>query len=648
MYNPLGFFRLNPVLDNKEEQLQMPDANELLKQRLTPEHYNRLAALKNPRMHEFVADAIALCNPASTFVCTDNPKDIACFAELAIKNGEERPLNIKGHTCHFDGYYDQARDKAQTKYLLPPGSQLGESLSSIDKKLGVDEVRSFLKDSMAGREMLICFWVLGPPDSDFLIPCIQITDSPYVAHSESILYRPGYEQFKKIAASPNFFRFLHSEGELEKYVSKNIQKRRVYIDLEENLVYSVNTQYGGNTIGLKKLALRLAIQKASPEGWLAEHMFVMGAHGPAGRVTYFAGAFPSACGKTSTSMLPGQTIVGDDIAYLRKKAGQVRSVNVEKGIFGIIRDVNSEDDPVIHQALTNPCEVIFSNVLIDKNNRPHWLGMGSKLPTEGINHSGKWQKGNTDEKGNEITPSHKNARYCLNIPDLANCDPLLDDPEGVPVGGIIYGGRDSDTWVPVEQAFNWTEGIIIKGAALESETTAATLGAEGVRTFNLMSNLDFLSIPLGRYVRNNLDFAQGIEKPPSIFSFNYFLKDKDGKYLNGMADKKVWLLWAELRVNNDVDAIKTPTGLIPKHQDLARLFKDHLNAEYTQPDYIRQFTIRIPENLAKLDRVEKIYREKVPDTPQILYQTFEEVRKRLKTAADKHGDYISPFDLITE
>ncbi|MHC4364546.1 MAG: phosphoenolpyruvate carboxykinase (GTP) [Planctomycetota bacterium] len=626
----------------------MPDANELLKQRLTPEHYNRLAALENSRMHEFVADAIELCNPASAFVCTDNPKDIAYFAELAIKNGEERPLNIKGHTRHFDGYYDQARDKAQTKYLLPPGSQLGESLNSIDKKVGVEEVRSFLKDSMAGRQMLICFWVLGPPDSDFSIPCIQITDSPYVAHSESILYRPGYEQFKKIAASPDFFRFLHSEGQLENYVSRSIEKRRVYIDLEENLVYSVNTQYGGNTIGLKKLSLRLAIQKASPEGWLAEHMFVMGAHGPAGRVTYFTGAFPSACGKTSTSMLPGQTIVGDDIAYLRKKAGQVRCVNVEKGIFGIIRDVNPEDDPVIYQALTNPCEVIFSNVLIDKNNKPHWLGMGCELPTEGTNHSGKWQKGKTDEKGNEITPSHKNARYCLNIPDLANCDPLLDDPEGVPVGGIIYGGRDSDTLVPVEQAFNWTEGIIIKGAALESETTAATLGKEGVRTFNLMSNLDFLSVPLGRYIQNNLDFVQDIEKPPSIFSVNYFLKDKDGKYLNGMADKKVWLLWAELRVNNDVDAITTPTGLIPKYEDLARLFKDHLSAEYTQADYVRQFTIRIPENLAKLDRVEKIYREKVADTPQILYETFEEVRKRLKAAADKHGDYISPFDLITE
>jgi phosphoenolpyruvate carboxykinase (GTP) len=623
----------------------MNNVNKLLKKKLTTENYNRLIALKNPKLHDFVADAIELASPASVFVCTGSDDDIAYIRELAIRSGEETPLNIPGHTIHFDGYNDQGRDTFSTRYLLPAGSSLGASLKSVEKSAGVEEVRSLLKDSMAGREMLICFWCLGPTDSEFSIPCVQITDSPYVAHNESVLYRPGYEQFRKIGSPPDFFRFIHSEGELENSVSKNFDKRRVYIDLEEDLVYSVNTQYGGNTIGLKKLALRLAIQKASREGWLAEHMFVLGAHGPGGRVTYFTGAFPSACGKTSTSMLSGQTIVGDDIAYFRKKDGQIRCVNVEKGIFGIIRDVNPKDDPIIYEAITSPCEVIFSNVLLDKNRRPYWLGMGIELPAEGINHSGKWHKGKTDSEGDEITASHKNARYCLSIFDLENRDPLIDDAEGVPVGGIIYGGRDSDTWVPVEQAFNWQEGIIIKGAAIESETTAATLGKEGVRAFNLMSNLDFLSIPLGRYIRNNLDFAEDVDNPPSIFSVNYFLKGKDGKYLNGMADKKVWILWAELRVNGDIDAIKTPTGLIPKYEDLAKLFKDHLDIEYTQADYVRQFTIRIPENLAKLDRVEKIYKEKVSDTPKIVFETFAEVRNRLKAAGDKHGDYISPLDL---
>jgi len=618
---------------------------DLLEDRLDADNLKKLLALGSPKMHAFIAEAIELTRPESVFVCDDSNTDLAYIRSFAIESGEERSLAIEGHTSHFDGFYDQARDKANTKYLLEPGTDLGASLNSTGKEAGTKEVLAFLKDSMVGRQMLVCFFCLGPTDSEFSIPCVQITDSPYVAHSECLLYRPGYEQFKSIGNSPYFFRFLHSEGELENFVSKNIDKRRVYIDLDENIVYSVNTQYGGNTIGLKKLALRLAINKASKEGWLAEHMFVMGAHGPGGRVTYFTGAFPSACGKTSTSMLPGQTIVGDDIAYLRKKGGEIRCVNVESGIFGIIRDVNATDDPVIYEALNNPGEIIFGNVLVTDDGKSHWLGMGAELPTEGTNYSGKWHKGKTDDKGKEISPSHKNARYTVRISGLSNRDPRLDDPEGVPVGAMVYGGRDSDTLVPVEQAFDWTEGIIAKGAMLESETTAATLGAEGVRTFNIMSNMDFVSLPLGRYIQNNLDFAQGIDKPPLIFSVNYFLRDKDGKYLNGMLDKMVWVLWAELRVHGDVDAIETPTGLIPKYEDLARLFKHELDEDFTKENYIEQFTIRVPNLLAKIDRIEEIYKTKVPDTPKIVFDVFNTQRKRLTAAADKLGDYILPFDL---
>jgi phosphoenolpyruvate carboxykinase (GTP) len=622
----------------------MSDARKILKDRLSADNLERLLVLDNARLHKFVADAIELTNPDSIFVCTDSDADIQYMRELAIKNGEEAPLAVPGHTIHFDGYNDQGRDKEVTKYLLPKGCNLGEKLNTIDKEEGVGEVRSLLKGIMAGRQMLVCFWCLGPTDSVFSIPCVQITDSPYVAHAESILYRRGYAQFRKLGSRPDFFRFLHSEGELENFVSKNFEKKRIYIDLEEELVYSVNTQYAGNTVGLKKLALRLAIQKASKEGWLAEHMFVVGAKGPGGRVTYFTGAFPSACGKTSTSMLPGQTIVGDDIAYLRKKNGQMRTVNVEKGIFGIIQDVNPKDDPVIYDALTKPNEVIFSNVLIDGNKKPWWLGMGCQLPKEGINHSGQWKEGKTDAKGTKITTSHKNARYCLNIADLANMDPLMEDPEGIPVGGVIYGGRDSDTWVPVEQAFDWTEGIIAKGASIESETTAATIGAEGVRVFNLMSNLDFLAIPMGRYIQVNLDFAKGVKNPPSVFSVNYFLKDASGKYLNGMLDKLIWVLWAERRVNGDVDAVKTPTGYIPLYEDLARLFKEQLGKQYAQTDYVKQFTVRVPENLAKIDRVEAVYKAE-DEMPKIVFETFAKIRTRLKAAQQKHGDHISPFDL---
>ena len=601
-------------------------------------------ALANTKLNDFVAEAIKLCDPKSVYVVTDTKADHDYIRELSVKLGEEKPLAMKGHTYHFDGYNDQGRDKFSTRYLLPDGWNLG-SLESIPKKSGVEEVQGLLKNLMVGRQMLVCFWTLGPALSEFAIPCVQITDSPYVAHSESILYRPGYEHFRRIGGSSEFFRFLHSEGELENGTSKNWEKRRVYIDLEEERVYSVNTQYAGNTVGLKKLALRLAIQKADKDGnWLAEHMFAMGAHGPNGRVTYFCGAFPSACGKTSTAMIQGQTIIGDDLAYFRKKDGKVRAANVEKGIFGIIENVNGKDDPAIYDVLTNTGEVIFSNVLISDELKPYWLGMGVEIPDHGTNYAGKWKKGDKDAKGADILASHKNARYTISISDLANRDPLADDPNGVEVGGIIYGGRDSDTCVPVLQAFDWADGIIAKGASLESETTAAVIGATGARAFNLMSNLDFLSIPMGKYIENNLKFADDLKKVPMVFGVNYFLKNKDGKYLNGMLDKRVWILWAELRVNGDVDAIKTPTGFIPKYEDLAKLFKESLKQEYTKEQYVEQFTIRIPELLAKTDRIEKIYRAE-PSIPQIVFDVFDRQRTRLNDYKAKYGDYISPLDL---
>ncbi|MBN1125347.1 MAG: phosphoenolpyruvate carboxykinase (GTP) [Sedimentisphaerales bacterium] len=623
----------------------MDRVQNILKDRLDADGFGRLTAIDCAAMHAFVADAIELCNPDSVFVCTDKPGDHKKIREMAKNGGGEHSLAMEGHTYHFDGQQDQGRDKEVTRYLLPKGVDLGESLNSMDKTEGIEEIRGLLKDSMVGNQMLICFWCLGPVGSDFSISCIQITDSPYVAHSEALLYRPGYEQFKKVRTNGEFFKFLHTQGELDETgCSKNVPLKRIYIDLEDNAVYSTNTQYAGNTVGLKKLALRLAIQKASNEGWLAEHMFVMGVHGPKGRVTYFNGAFPSACGKTSTAMIPGQTIIGDDIAYLRKTNGKVYTANVEQGIFGIIQDVNPKDDPVIYEAITKPGEVIFGNVLIT-DGKPYWMGMGSEIPEKGVNFSGEWYKGKTDADGKEVPPSHKNARYTVRISALANRDPLADDPAGVPLGGIVYGGRDSDTLVPVEQAFNWTEGIITKGAALESETTAATLGKEGVRTFNIMSNQDFVSIPLGQYIQNNLDFVKGVANPPAIFSVNYFLRDANKKFLHEILDKTVWILWAELRTNGDVEAIETPTGYIPLYKDIARLFKQNLKKDFTEQDYIQAFTIRIPNLLAKFDRVEKIYRAKVPDTPQIVYDTFDAIRNRLKDAQAKHGDNISPLTL---
>lgn len=617
--------------------------NGILEKRLDKENHKKLAALKNPGIEQLIANYVEHCNPKSIFICTDSKKDVDYIRGRALEAGEEKKLAINGYTIHYDGIYDQGRDKEVTKYLLPEGVDLGD-LNSIGKKEGLEEMQALLKDSMKGKEMLVLFFTLGPKNSGFSISCLQITDSYYVGHSEHILYRTGYEEFKNLGGK-EFFRFVHSAGEIENRVSKNHQKKRIYIDLKEDIIYSVNTQYAGNTVGLKKLALRLAIQKASREGWLAEHMLIMGVQGPEGRVTYFTGAFPSACGKTSTAMVHGETIVGDDLAYLKKINGRIKVVNVEKGIFGIIKDVNARDDPVIWGALTIPGEVIFSNVLVDETNNPRWLGDKRIPPEKGVNFSGGWHQGKKDKDGKDIPYAHPNARYTIELSRLKNKDRMLDDPNGIEISGVVYGGRDSDTTVPVEQSFDWVHGIVTKGATLESETTAATLGKEGVRAFNPMSNLDFVSIPLGRYIGNNLNFAKGIKNPPIIFSVNYFLKGEDGNYLNGMEDKRVWLKWMDLRVHNEADAIKTPTGYIPKYEDLKRLFKEVLGREYSKEEYDEQFKIRVLELMAKISRVEVIYREKVPDTPKILFKLLDEQRKRLEALREAKGDYVLPENL---
>ncbi len=621
----------------------MSKYDDLIKSKMSEENFNKLASLENDEVLDFVGAAIELCEPDSVFVGNDSDEDVAYCRQLAIDNKEETPLNIEGHTVHFDGYFDQARKKDVTKYLVPADETLDPKLGQMDRDEGVKEMEDLQRGGYKGRQMLVRFFCLGPVGTEFAIPCLQITDSAYVIHSEDLLYRRGYEEFKSRDAGLEFFKYRHATGEVnERNCSKHPELNRVYMDYTQNTTLSVNTQYAGNTVGLKKLSLRLALRKADREGWLAEHMFIMRSNGPNGRKTYLAGAFPSACGKTSTAMIPGENIVGDDLAYFKVIDGEFRAANVENGIFGIITDVNANDDPVIHKVLTSPGEVIFGNVLV-KDGRPYWSGMGEETAKDGTNYvSGEWTEGMEGPDGNPTNPSHKNARYTVQMRDLENADPDWDAPKGLKIDGIIYGGRDSDTSVPVREAYSWEHGVCTMGATLESETTAATIGQEGVRNWNVMSNMDFLSMSVGRYIQNNLDFAKDIKRP-IVFGTNYFIK-KDGEYLNGKLDKSIWIKWMELRVHGDVEAIDAAYGKIPLFEDLKRLFKEVLDSDYTEQDYVDQFMIRIPECVAKLDRMDKIFAT-IDDNPQTMKDEMAAQRTRLEELRAAKGDYISPLDL---
>jgi phosphoenolpyruvate carboxykinase (GTP) len=622
----------------------------LIKSRMSEESYSKLAALKNPKIMEFVGSFIDHCDPESVYVCNDSEKDVQYVRDQALKLGEEKQLANSKQTIHWDGYGDQARDKKSTRFLVyKENLEKMKSLNSLDYDQGYEEIMSISKGIMKGKPAVVQFFAEGPTESPFTIPCIQFTDSFYVAHSEFILYRSAYSHFLQMKENEKdqFFRFIHSAGVLdERGNSVNLDKRRIYMDTQNNIVYSMNAQYAGNSVGLKKHSMRLAINKAGQEGWLCEHMFVMAAvDKEKDRKTYFCGAYPSACGKTSTAMIPGEQIVGDDIAYFRNIDGDFRAVNVENGMFGIIKDVNAGDDPVIFENLKKNQEVIFSNVLMGPDNNPYWLGKGEETPKEGLNHFGKWHEGIKDEKGNTVGLAHGNARYTMRLDYLDNIDSEgFNAKNGVKVEGILYGGRDSDTTVPVEESPSWKDGILLKAATLESETTSATLGAEGVRNPSPMANLDFVSYPLGEYTMNNIKFGEGVKDTPKIFSNNYFMRGADGKFMTSKLAKKVWLHWAEGRIHGEYETYDTPTGKIPKYADLAVLFKKHLDETFTEEDYTYLFTFRCTKWIEKLERTKAFYTKMDSNTSAEIFEYWDAAIAKIQAAKEKYGDLIKPGD----
>jgi len=597
----------------------------------------RLLAVKNNDLLDFIEKAIIICKPSRVFVSTGSKEDTEYIRREALRKGEERALKTLGHTIHFDSPLDQARAREDTAILLPRGEAL-PFIRTKDRDDGLKEIIDLLNGSMRGREMYIGFYSLGPKGSPLSILAVQITDSAYVMHSENILYRQAYDEAVRVGAEVKFLKFLHSQGELDELGrSKNIAKRRIYIDPIDEAVYSVNTQYGGNSIGLKKLALRLTIRRAIREGWLSEHMFLMGVNGPNGRVTYLTGAFPSMSGKTSTAMIG--RLLGDDLAYLRWINGEVKAINPEAGVFGIIEGINSKDDPIIFDVLNKPGELIFSNVLIKEDGGVYWNGKDESLPGKGINFMGEWWPGRTDDKGNPVPPSHPNARFTVPLTSFSNLDPAYDDPKGVKVGGIIFGSRDPDTFVPVVESFNWRHGVTTIAASLETERTAAVIGKVGEREFNPMAILDFLSVSLSDYIGHYLRFGEA-GTPPKIFGVNYFLRGPNGNFLNNKEDKRVWLAWMERRIHGEMEALRTPIGLIPTYEDLRQLFNETLKRDYGRDEYIAQFSIRIKKHIEKIDRIWSIY-SKIPNMPQDFFNELSEQRRRLMELGG--AEQVSPF-----
>jgi phosphoenolpyruvate carboxykinase (GTP) len=381
-------------------------------------------------------------------------------------------------------------------------------------------------------------------------------------------------------------------------------------------------------------------------------MFITCIQGRGGRITGITGAAPSGCGKTTTAMA-GDYFIGDDLAQMWiAEDGTIRSVNPECGIFGIVEDVNREGDPLLMDCLRNEgTEVIWSNVLIDANGVPHWVGNGEAHPSSGRNFQGQWQEGMTDAIGKAIPLSHPNARCTLASTALGNFSEEAESSAGVETRVITYSGRDSDTMPPVWAAKSSDQGVVI-GACIVSAATATEVGATGVKRAP-WANAPFIPGALGDYMDAQFKFFGSDkiaeDKRPVMAGLNYFLthesRGSEGKRLLGeKRDVKAWLAWLERRAHNDVDAIDTPIGYLPKYEDLKRLFKERIDKDYPEELYTKQFSLYIDNILARIELQLEAY-GKEENLPAKLFEVLKQQREELTALKDTYGPIVTPAQL---
>jgi phosphoenolpyruvate carboxykinase (GTP) len=610
-----------------------------------------------PQVLEPIYNGATRMNPKSIFINSGSAEDIAYIRERALELGEEFKMATDGHTCHFDGPNDQGRDTANTKYLAYADTEISSLQKKVELQAGKVEARNIITDIMKTKEMIVSFISRGPIGSPVSDPTLQVTDSYYVIHSEFLLYRmmDPASFCKDVSEKGYMFKNYHSAGRLtETKVSADLQDRRIYMDVERFRSYSSNNQYAGNSIAPKKINHRFAnmnnIRNYFGER-LDEHMFITGFESE-DDVVYFAGAYPSGCGKTGTAMT-GTHLVGDDLAkiFIDADSGEVRAVNPEKGMFGIIEGVNQSDDPETLKVLEGKDnEVIFSNLLVSEG-KPYWNGMGQTLPEKGVNYLGDW----STQSGTQA--SHKNARFTIRLDALENYDSATEDPAGVKLSGLLFGGRDYKTMPTIVMAHDWIS-TVVHGAIIRSATTATEIGADGSEKRSPFANEAFFPAPLAHYINHYKAFGENpaIEEDnlPSGFQVNYWLHksgrgtlapgETDG-LIGEKRDTKVWMLIMALMHQGKVESIWTPIGRIPKYQDLKQLFTDVIGKEYDESTYIKQFSLYVDNLVERVDMsINEFSKEKGMN--DAFFDVLDTWRRDLVALRSTVGPIVTPDQMI--
>ena len=585
-------------------------------------------------LEKWVDEQARLTKPDKIYWCDGSEAEAHKIIEIGMR--EEKisgqsvftELNQKSWPkayLHRSHPTDVARTEHLTFVCYPDRETAGPNNNWMDPEEAKAKMRKLSDGCMKGKTMYVLPYMMGHPESPYAKACIQLTDISYVAISMRIMTRMGKAAIERIGGSEDFVKGLHSVGDFDP------EKRYIMHFPLEHFVWSIGSGYGGNALlGKKCFSLRIASWLGLQEGWLAEHMVILGIQAPSGEITYVTAALPSACGKTNLAMmesaLPGYKIwtLGDDIAWMNiGPDGRLWAINPEAGFFGVAPGTSMKTNPNMLKTLKkdNFFPTLFTNTALNADTKePWWEGLDGEKPKNLID----WQGKPYDPKS-KTKAAHANSRFTVSMYNAPTLSKEVDNPKGVPISAIIFGGKRTHLIPLVYESLNWQNGVFL-AARMGSETTAAAAHKEGVLRRDPMAMLPFCGYNMGDYFGHWIKTGKKLKDPPKIFFVNWFRQDDNGKFLwPGFGDNIRVLKWMIDRVNKKVDARATPIGLIPKIEDL-----DLKGLDIPKENMEKLFEVKLPEWKAELESVKSFLRQFDDRMPKEIWQEFKNLEAHAK------------------
>ena len=589
--------------------------------------------IKHAKLKAWVDEVAQICTPDAVVWVDGSEAEKKRLEKRGVARGQLIPLDAEKYPgCFYSR--SKSNDVARTEHLTyictKDKDAVGPTNNWMAPEEGYKKAREILKGSMVGHTLYVIPFSMGPVGSPFSKIGVELTDSIYVVLNMRIMTRIGKEVLEQLGTDGEFVKCLHSKADLD------VNKRMILHFPEDNTIWSVGSAYGGNALlGKKCLALRIASWQARKEGWLAEHMLILGVEQD-GKTEYVVAAFPSACGKTNLAMLippeglkgKGYKIwtVGDDIAWLRVGLdGRLWACNPEAGFFGVAPGTNSKPNPNAIKTMAK--DTIFTNVLLGDDLTVWWEDGEGAPPASGTNWEGKpWKPESKDKDGKPLLGAHPNSRFTAPAGQCPSISPKWEDPKGVPISAIIFGGRRERLAPLVFEALDWAHGVYL-GATVASERTAAAEGSVGEIRRDPMAMLPFCGYNMGEYFGHWIEMGKKIPHPPKIFHVNWFRKDAKGKFLwPGYGENTRVLEWILARCRGEGKAVKTPIGHLPA---LGALDLTGLNLSDGAMDQL--LAVKPEEWSAELENVKPFFEKFGDKLPKELWNQFNALKDRLKT-----------------